>query len=122
MDGGGVTVEEDRALLELLEDCSEPAGVTVTEAEAEKAGLHEKQRVECGETWDQAAEVVDQVEARLMLLHEAEFLTRGRLRDGLKELLRAARLQEVEVGSPPPPPSPSPHHPTPPPCTLASIH
>ena len=56
MDGGGVTVEElDRALLELLEDCSEPAGVTVTEAE--KAGLHEKQRVECGETWDQAAEV-----------------------------------------------------------------
>ena len=38
MDGGGVTVEElDRALLELLEDCSEPAGVTVTEAEAEKA-------------------------------------------------------------------------------------
>ena len=119
MDGGGVTVEElDRALLGLLEDCSEPAGVTVTEEE--KAGLHEKQRVECGETWDQAAEVGDQVEARLMLLHEAEFLTRSRLRDGLKELLRAARLQEEEVGSPPPPPSP--HHPTPPPCTLASIH
>ena len=45
MDGGGVTVEElDRALLELLEDCSEPAGVTVTEAEAEKAG-HQRRRV-----------------------------------------------------------------------------
>ena len=53
MDGGGVTVEElDRALLELLEHCSEPAGVTAQEKadlHQEKADLQKGQRDQCGD-------------------------------------------------------------------------
>ena len=104
MDGGDSVEDLDHALLELLERCSEPAGV----ADAEKADLQKVQRDQWGDAWEAAAEAEDRMDARLMLLNEAEKLLRKKLRDGLDALLSAAQDQEQEASLPPPPPSPPP--------------
>ena len=104
MDGGDSVEGLDHALLELLERCSEPAGV----ADAEKADLQKVQRDQWGDAWEAAAEAEDRMDARLMLLNEAEKLLRKQLRDGLNALLSAAQDQEQEASLPPPPPSPPP--------------
>ena len=113
--------DDDDKLLELLRECSEPGGVPTQE----KADLDRTMRDQCGEAWEQAADQEDQMDARLMLLNEAEKLLRKKLRDGLDALLSAAQDQEEEASLPPPPPTaastltttpPPPHHPA------ASIH
>ena len=113
--------DDDDKLLELLRECSEPGGVPTQE----KADLDRAMRDQCGEAWEQAADQEDQMDARLMLLNEAEKLLRKKLRDGLDALLSAAQDQEEEASLPPPPPTaastltttpPPPHHPA------ASIH
>ena len=103
--------DDDDKLLELLRECSEPGrecsepGGVPTQ---EKADLDRTMRDQCGEAWEQAADQEDQMDARLMLLNEAEKLLRKQLRDGLDALLSAAQDQEQEASLPPPPPSPPP--------------
>ena len=113
--------DDDDKLLELLRQCSEPDGVPIQE----KADFDRAMRDQFGEAWEQAAHQEDQMDARLMLLNEAEKLLRKKLRDGLDALLSAAQDQEEEASLPPPPPTaastltttpPPPHHPA------ASIH
>ena len=68
--------DDDDKLLELLRQCSEPDGAT-----QEKAALDKTMRDQFGEAWEQAADQEDQMEARLMLLNEAEKLLRKKLRE-----------------------------------------
>ena len=96
--------DDDDKLLELLRQCSEPDGVPIQE----KADFDRAMRDQFGEAWEQAADQEDQMDARLMLLNEAEKLLRKKLRDGLDALLNAAQDQEQEASLPPPPPSPPP--------------